>query len=202
MPPVARPATRSWRKSAMVTFAYAWLYPSCPALEAGHPRLRVVTSRDAWHEAGAADGDAGLRVTSPSFGSRSVIFCLPLTTSAMKLMRSMSPLSSQVVSIRMPGSSFGVIVRPCSARPAPCGRTCPIFLVARFDRVDAGVALDAVVIGHVVEARVELVPELLDRRHRNIGREADMAAARRSRRRRRARSPSGRAAWSRRSAAL
>ena len=48
----------------------------------------------------------------PIFGRILVIFCLPSTTSARKLMRSISPLLSQLVSIRMPGSSFGVIVRP------------------------------------------------------------------------------------------
>src|SRR5215475_3466704 len=59
------------------------------------------------------------RAYLPSFGSTLVIFCWPLTTSARKLMRSISPLSSQVVSIRMFGSSFGVMVRPCMAFARP-----------------------------------------------------------------------------------
>src|SRR5262249_5337976 len=49
----------------------------------------------------------------PIFGRILVIFCLPPTTSARKLMRSTSPVLSQLVSIRMPGSSLGVMVSPC-----------------------------------------------------------------------------------------
>src|SRR5262249_10850971 len=49
----------------------------------------------------------------PSFGRICTTFCLPSTTSTRKLTRSMSPFASQVVSIRMPGSCLGVMVRPC-----------------------------------------------------------------------------------------
>ena len=104
-----------------------------------------------------------------------MIFCLPSTTSARKLMRSMSPLSSQVVSIRMPGSPVGrdrQAVHPL--RRAPCGRTCRVFSVDVLHRVDRGVALDAVVVGHVLEALLELLPEFLHRLDRRVGSEADM----------------------------
>src|SRR5581483_2206977 len=63
----------------------------------------------------------------PSLGRILVIFCWPLTTSARKLMRSISPLSSQVVSIRIPGSSCGVMVKPCIACAKPLRSNLPSF---------------------------------------------------------------------------
>src|SRR5882672_118487 len=44
------------------------------------------------------------------------------------------------------------------------------------DEVDGGVALDAVVIAHIVEALLEALGELLHRRDRRLDREADVAA--------------------------
>src|SRR5262249_48576617 len=51
----------------------------------------------------------------PSLGRILVIFCWPLTTSARKVIRSISPTLSHVVSIRIAGSSLGEMVSPCIA---------------------------------------------------------------------------------------
>ena len=60
-----------------------------------------------------------------SFGSVSVITCLPSFTSPRKLMRSISPVSSHVASIRMPGTLSGVIVSRAAPRRWLCRRACP-----------------------------------------------------------------------------
>ena len=65
-----------------------------------------------------------------SFGRVCVITCLPSFTSARKLMRSISPVSSQLASIKMPGSLSGVMVRPRSAAAIALGSSLPAYSAA------------------------------------------------------------------------
>src|SRR5207237_6832231 len=65
----------------------------------------------------------------PSLGRISTIFCLPSTTSARKLARSMSPFWSQLASIRIPGEVSGFKVRPFIARAKALLSNLPIFSV-------------------------------------------------------------------------
>ena len=103
------------------------------------PTSRKAIANTFWFTAGSLAGQFligfalallfSMRFPGRTLGSSLVIVCLPLITSAMKLMRSMSPLPSQVVSIRMPGSSLGVMVMPCAAGAKALLSNLPIFSV-------------------------------------------------------------------------
>ena len=64
-------------------------------------------------------------------------------------MRSISPVSSQVASIRMPGTLSGVMVMPCSAAAIALAIELAGLLGRRLDHVGRDVALHAVVVGLV-----------------------------------------------------
>src|SRR5262249_50333879 len=87
-----------------------------------HPRARIDRARRE-----ARDEELGEPAHLPSLGRICVIFCFPATISARKLMRSTSPFASQVVSMRMPGSILGVIVRPCIVAASCLRSKRPIF---------------------------------------------------------------------------
>src|SRR5262249_40146962 len=74
------------------------------------------------------------------------------------------------------GLVFGRDGQPVQRGGEPFAVELADLLGGELDRMDAGVALDAVVIRQVAEAFLELLLELLHGRHRYVGGESDMPA--------------------------
>src|SRR3954468_18799354 len=130
MPPVARPAMRSWRKSAI-------LYPLRRHPGSRRRRLSgtITYTGSSWVPALAPlgrDDSSGRRPLLRSLAElRQFAGDLLLTGDDLGDVADAIDVAFvvQVVSSRMPGSSFGVIVRPCMVLASALRSNLPSFLV-------------------------------------------------------------------------